>query len=235
MKSELLQIGQAPAVLYGEPAAHGCLFLHGQTGCKEEAQAFARTLCPTGVQVLSIDLPNHGERQGRGEELTPWTAIPDIQAALHWGSLHWKAVSLRANSIGAYFAMLAFPAPARALLVSPILDMEQLILTMMGWAGVTEEQLKQHGKLSTDFGQTLSWEYLCWVRKHPVKEWTCPVHILYGSEDHLTPRRTVEEYARRHGAQLSVLDGGTHWFHTPEQLAALQKWEALWSLPPETV
>ena len=66
-------------------------------------------------------------------------------------------------------------------------------------------------------------------------EWSCPVHILYGSEDHLTPRRTVDAYARRRGAQLSVLDGGAHWFHTPEQLTALQNWEAQWSQPPEPV
>lgn len=235
MKIESLQIGQAPAMLYGAPAEHGYVFLHGQAGCKEEAQSFAGILCPAGFQVLSIDLPDHGARQGRGETLTPWTAIPDIQAALRWSSLHWKTVSLRANSIGAYFAMLAFPAPARALLVSPVLDMEQLILTMMEWAGVTEEQLRQHGTIRTDSGQTLSWEYLCWVREHPVMEWTCPVHILYGSEDHLTPRRTVEAFARRRGAQLSVLDGGAHWFHTPEQLAALQNWEAQWSLSPEPV
>ena len=41
----------------------------------------------------------------------------------------------------------------------------------------------------------------------------------------MTPRRAVEEYVRRHGARLTVLEGGEHWFHTPEQLAALKKWE----------
>lgn len=41
----------------------------------------------------------------------------------------------------------------------------------------------------------------------------------------MTPRETVEAYARRQGARLTVLEGGEHWFHTPEQLAALKKWE----------
>ena len=104
--------------------------------------------------------------------------------------------------------MLAVDRLDRALLVSPILDMEGLILTMMGWAGVTEEKLRERGEIAASFGQTLSWEYLCWVREHPVHSWNCPVRILYGSEDNMTPRRTVEEYVRRHGARLTVLEAG---------------------------
>ena len=224
MKHERFQIHMIPAVLYGEPAEQGYLFLHGQMGRKEEAEAFAQVACSKGYQVLSIDLPGHGERQGRGEELTPWTAVPEIRATLDWAGNHWKVISLRANSIGAYFAMLAFDAPGRALLVSPILDMEGLILTMMGWAGVTEEQLQAQGEIVTSFGQTLSWKYLCWVREHPVYDWTCPIRILYGSGDNMTPRRTVEEFVRQHTSKLTVMEGGEHWFHTNEQLAVLRKW-----------
>ncbi len=225
MKMKQFKINTVPAVLYGETAERGYLFLHGQMGYKEEAEAFARVACPKGFQVLAIDLPGHGARQGKGEELLPWVAAADIRTVLDWAESRWKTVSLRANSIGAYFAMLAFNAPARALLVSPILNMERLILDMMGWAGVTEEQLRAQGEIATSFGQTLSWEYLCWVREHPPLDWTCPVHILYGSADDLTSRRTVEEYTRGHNAKLTVVEGGEHWFHTSEQLSALRKWE----------
>lgn len=225
MKMGQFKINTIPAVLYGETAERGYLFLHGQMGYKEETEAFAQVACPKGFQVLAIDLPGHGARQGKGEEQVPWTAAADIRAALDWAVDHWKTVSLRDNSIGAYFAMLAFSTPARALLVSPVLNMEKLILDMMGWAGVTEEQLRAQGEIATSFGQTLSWEYLCWVREHPPLDWTCPIRILYGSEDHLTPRRTAEEYARQHNAGLIVVEGGEHWFHTSGQLAALRKWE----------
>lgn len=225
MMIKRFELGTIPAVLYGEPADQGYIFLHGQMGHKEEAEAFAQVVCPKGFQVLSIDLPGHGERQSRGEEFVPWTAVPDIQAALDWAKTHWKTISLRANSIGAYFAMLAFDAPDRALLVSPILNMENLILTMMGWAGVTEDQLQKQGEVATSFGQTLSWKYLCWVREHPVHHWTCPIRILYGSEDNMTSRQTIEQYVRQDNATLTVMEGGEHWFHTPEQVAVLQKWE----------
>ena len=225
MKTERFQIGTIPAVLYGEPAEQGYVFLHGQMGCKEEAEAFARAPCRKGSQVLSLDMPGQGERQTWGEELVPWTAVPDIQAALNWAKRRWKTISLRANSIGAYFAMLAFDAPSRALLVSPILNMEGLILTMMGWAGVTEEQLRERGEIATSFGQTLSWQYLCWVREHPVHNWTCPIRILYGNKDNMTSRQTMDEFVRLHDARLTVMEGGEHWFHTPEQLSVLRKWE----------
>ena len=226
MKAEQFPIGTIPAVLYGDPGERGYLFLHGQMGRKEEAEAFAQAICSKGYQVLSIDLPGHGDRQGRAEALAPWTAAPDIRAAMAWAQCRWKNVCLRATSIGAYFALVTFDAPERALLVSPVLDMESLILAMMGRAGVTEDQLRERGEIAASFGQTLSWKYLRWVREHPIRGWTCPVRILWGSEDNMTPRQTVEAYVRQHRARLTVMEGGEHWFHTPEQLAFLREWEA---------
>lgn len=41
----------------------------------------------------------------------------------------------------------------------------------------------------------------------------------------MTPRQTIDEFVRKHDATLTVMEGGEHWFHTPEQLAALRKWE----------
>lgn len=196
MRTELFQIGTIPAVLYGNLPDKDTYFSMDRWAARKSGGLLPRWCCPKGYQVLSIDLPGHGARQERGEELLPWTAVPDIRAARDWAERHWKAVSLRATSIGAYFAMLAFPAPERVLLVSPVLDMEGLIQTMMGWAGVTEDQLREQGEIATSFGQTLSWKYLCWVREHPAYHWTCPVRILYGSGDPMTDRQTVEQYVR---------------------------------------
>lgn len=101
MKTQQFLIGQIPAVLYGEHAKRLWLFLHGQMGYKEEAEAFAKIVCPKGAQVLSMDLPGHGARQGRNEELNPWTVVPELQAVMDWARVRWDSISLRANSIGA--------------------------------------------------------------------------------------------------------------------------------------
>lgn len=94
----------------------------------------------------------------------------------------------------------------KALFISPILDMEQLILDMMKWADVTEEELAKNGEIQTDFGETLSWKYLCFVRENPI-EWHVKTEILYALYDHLT-----------------VMENGEHWCHTDEQLAFLNCW-----------
>ena len=225
MRAEPFSLGGMPALRWGRPSRRGILYLHGQGGSKAEAAFFAAAAADAGWQTVSVDLPGHGDRESEAAALVPWQVVPELQTVLAYLQQHWQVVRLRANSIGAYLAMLAWEDPARALLVSPVLDMEGLILTMMGWAGVTEEKLRAQGEIPTSFGQTLSWDYLVWVREHPAHTWRCPTRILYGSGDSMTPRRTAEAYARRHHAELTVTEGGEHWFHTPEQLAALRKWE----------
>ena len=96
---------------------------------------------------------------------------------------------------------------------------------MMGWAGVSEEQLAREGSIPTDFGQTLSWEYLEYVRAHPILRWPAPTEILYGGRDHLTDREAIEAFARRFACRLTVEPEGEHWFHTPDQLAAADRWQ----------
>ena len=63
-----------------------------------------------------------------------------------------------------------------AFFISPIVDMEKLIGSMTLWANVTEQELARRLKIPTGFGETLSWEYLLYVRKHSVS-WRVPTRI----------------------------------------------------------
>ena len=227
MTEEKFLLGRIPAVLYGKPSQQVYLFVHGQCGCKEEGAAFAEVVCPKGLQVLAVDLPEHGARRGETERLNPWTAVPELRAVLEFAKPRWSEIGLRANSIGAHFSLLAFAGEplCRALLVSPILDMERLISDLMRAAGVTEQELAARGEIETDFGQTLSCRYLSWERRHPLKNWRCPTAILCAGRDGMTGRETAERFAADHDASLTVMENGEHWFHTPEQLAVLRAWE----------
>ena len=71
---------------------------------------------------------------------------------------------------------------SRAYFISPIVNMEKLIADMMQWANVTEAELKSKGVIHTSFGEDLFWEYLCYVREHPV-DWKVPTSIRYGSRE----------------------------------------------------
>ncbi len=60
---------------------------------------------------------------------------------------------------------------------SPVVDMENLpICNMMQWSNVTEQELAEKREIATDFGETLSWEYLCYVRQHRII-WNVPTCI----------------------------------------------------------
>lgn len=226
MKTERFTLKNIPLLLIGEPSRKVYLYVHGKNGSKEEALDFAELACPAGYQVLAFDLPEHGERKNAPERLLPWVVLPELQLIYQYAKVHWRSVSLRATSIGAWFSMLALQAkPLRsALLLSPVVDMEDLITNMMQWANVSEAQLKEVGEISTDFDETLSWQYLCWVREHPYR-WKVPTQVLYGAKDNLTSRAVLEQFKQRTGAHLTIMVEGEHWFHTELQLAVLQEWE----------
>ena len=226
MKKQPMTLAGVPAILYGERSRKVYLYVHGKNGCKEEAERFANTACAAGWQVLAIDLPEHGARKDRPEQLLPWAVVPEIQAVYTRMQPVWPHIRLYGVSIGAWLAMQALQedAPEKTLLVSPVVDMNALITNMMQGAAVTEEQLQAAGKIPTSFGETLSWPYLCWVREHPLR-WKAPTQVLYGTADSLTSREMLERFRQQSGAHLTLLTEGEHWFHTPMQLAVLQSWE----------
>ena len=219
--------GHTPYLCYGQTSDQVCLFLHGQSGHKEEGERFAQIANPKGWQVVAIDLPQHGQRQGGAEPFLPWVVVPELEQVWQELQRRWKRIALRANSIGAWLAMLALAGKPvdTCLFVSPVVDMENLIQTMMIWAGVTEERLEREREIPTDFGQTLSWDYLKYVRQHPVHALSAHTNILYGDQDNLVPQPVVECFARAEGAHLTVYPGGEHWFHTPEQMKVMGTWE----------
>ena len=189
------------------------IYIHGKGGSAEEANHY-RPLFP-GSDVVGLDYTSQN----------PWDAQDEFPRLFDSYSKGYDEVILIANSIGAFFAMsaLAEKSISKALFISPIVNMEKLIADMMLWANVTEDELQSKKEIPTAFGETLSWEYLCYVRKHPIK-WNIPTCILYGGKDHLTSRKTMSEFAEKQGAGLTVMEDGEHWFHTDAQMQFLDAW-----------
>lgn len=226
MKQQRTLIGEVPAIIYGEESDQVYLFVHGQGGNKEEAERFASIVSERHWQVLSIDLPEHGERKSETDRFYPWVAVPEIRRVWNYMDLRWRRIALRADSIGAWFSMLALHDQAieKSLFVSPILDMEHLIDNFMQWAGVTSDELETRNMIPTTFGPTLSWDYYVYAKEHPITEWDSDTRVLYGSKDNLTERHVVDGFVERFHCILTVMEGGEHWFHTEEQLAVLNAW-----------
>ena len=189
------------------------LYIHGKNGSPEESAHYA-PLFPD-ARVLGLDY----------QSFNPWETGAEIREAVEGLCREYDDITLIANSIGAFFSMNADidRMLRRAYFISPIVDMEKLIQSMMCWAGVTEETLQSQGIIRTAFGEDLSWDYLCYVRAHPIR-WTAPTEILYGRNDDLTAYETIKAFAREHGAKLTVMESAGHWFHTPEEMRFLTEW-----------
>ena len=189
------------------------LYIHGKDGSATESEHY-KLLFPD-YEVIGLDY----------QTFTPWETGKEIHIAVEELKSKYENVILIANSIGAFFSMNAGidDMIQKAYFISPIVDIEKLITNMMQWANVTEQELESEGVIHTDFGEDLSWEYLSYVRSYLIT-WHAPTQILYGSNDLLTSLETISDFANKHQATLTVMEGGEHWFHTEDQMQFLDRW-----------
>lgn len=101
MHIQSILLGNIPSILWGNNSNRLYLYIHGQNGRKEEATTFAKIACRKGWQVLSIDLPGHGERRAEINSFDPWHIIPELHSIEQFIDTRWKRQALFANSIGA--------------------------------------------------------------------------------------------------------------------------------------
>lgn len=189
------------------------IYIHGKGGSSFEINQYKESCL--GFDMIGIDY----------NEYLPWIVEKQIKSVYEKVEKTYDEIYILANSIGAYFAMHSLQNVniKKALFISPILDMEQLILNMMNWANVSEETLCEKKEIPTNFGETLSWKYLCFVRENPII-WNIPTEILYAEKDNLTSHETVDKFIKNHNAHFTVMENGEHWFHTEEQLIFLNNW-----------
>ena len=189
------------------------LYIHGKGGNAQEVEQYKPYFINYDCYGLDFDI------------FTPFETRKIILNEFEGLHKNHEKISVLANSIGAYFSMIALQnCPVeKALFISPILDMEKLLLEMINSAGITENELFEKGKIKTDFGETLSWDYLQYVRDNPIK-WNIRTEILYAENDNLTSIETVNIFVKNHNANLTIMKNGEHWFHTPEQMYFLYKW-----------
>ena len=164
------------------------IYIHGKGGSASEIEHYKPQF--PGCDVIGLDY----------KTFTPWETGKEIHAAVEKLKAEYDHIIVIANSIGAFFSMNAGidTLIEKAYFISPIVDMEKLITNMMAWANVTEEELKKQGVIHTDFGEDLSWEYLCFD--------------------------TIKAFAENHNADLTVMENGEHWFHTEAQMRFLDSW-----------
>lgn len=219
-----------PAVLWGKSSKKLLIEVHGNLSNKEDTviSIMARKAVEKGYQVLSFDLPLHGERKDNADyDCNPQNCVNDLTSVYRYAQTAASEISLFACSMGAYFSLLAYHdfTVRQSLFLSPVVNMKQIILNMMQGFHISEERLKEEKRIPLPIGQTLDWEYYRYVRSHPITfDWIMPTSILYGSDDNLTSHEDISSFAARYQASVKVLEHGEHFFHTEEQLKVFEDW-----------
>ena len=189
------------------------IYIHGKYGTAEEAEHYKKIF--NEADIIGFEYTSE----------YPWDFQKEFSNFIDNIYTKYEKISIIANSIGAYFTMLSLTNKniEKAFFISPIVDMEKLITDMMFLENITEEELYKKKEIKTSFGETLSWEYLTFVRKNPI-EWNVPTYILYGEKDNLTSYETILNFTNKSKANLTVMKDGEHWFHTEEQMKFLDNW-----------
>lgn len=189
------------------------IYIHGRGGNIEETNHYQSIFRES--DVIGFEYKSQ----------TPWDAEIEFPMLYDMYAKAYDSITLIANSIGAYFAMISLAEKniTHALFISPIVDMEKLISGIMKQSNITEDELKSKKKMNTKFGEILSWEYLSHVKNHPIR-WNVPASILYGEKDNLTSKESITKFAEQISADLTIMEDGEHWFHTDEQLNFLDTW-----------
>ena len=189
------------------------IYIHGKYGTAEEAEYYKKFF--NEADIIGFEYTSE----------YPWDFQKEFSNFIDNIYTKYKKISIIANSIGAYFTMISLSNKdiEKAFFISPIVDMEKLIIDMMILQNITEEELYKKKEIKTSFGETLSWKYLTFVRENPI-EWNVLTYILYGKKDNMTSYETILNFTFKSRANLTIMKDGEHWFHTDEQMEFLDNW-----------
>ncbi|MBU0936013.1 MAG: alpha/beta hydrolase [Spirochaetes bacterium] len=219
------EIKGIPAIIWGSNSAKIYIYVHGKMSNKESAERFAETAIQKGYQVISFDLPEHGERADINYKCNVWNGVNDLKVIEEYVQKRWSEIYLFGCSLGAYFSLLAYQdiPLKKCLFQSPILDMEYLINKMFTWFNITEDELEKKREIITAV-DTLSWDYYCYVKKHKIKKWDVPTRIIFGTNDNFQSQEIINKFANEYYSVLTALNGCEHYFNTEESSISLEKW-----------
>ncbi|WP_027398940.1 alpha/beta hydrolase [Anaerovorax odorimutans] len=228
MKVENIKINNIPAILWGEKSTKLFIGVHGNMSSKSDIpiSVLAEVATQLGYQVLSFDLPQHGNRKNEPTLCKVQNCVSELKTIMGFAKSQSQSISLMANSMGAYFSLLAYRKEPlkQSLFLSPVVNMERIIYNMMNWFNISEEQLHKEYEILTPTGQTIYWDYYQYVKSHPINEWNIPTSILYGKNDTLCEYDFVSSFAKMFGCKFEVSDTSEHYFHTEKDINIYRNW-----------
>ena len=97
MELENFRINDIPALLWGKKSNKVFIAVHGNLSCKEDEgiRMLAEKVVDKGYQVLSFDLPEHGEKKGDASYLCKvQNCVADLKRVMEYARENFEEVSL---------------------------------------------------------------------------------------------------------------------------------------------
>lgn len=229
MKKERIKINKIPSIIWGEKSQKVFIAIHGNMSNKadEVIKILADEVVKKGYQVISFDLPEHGERKTDTKYLCKvQNCVNDLKQIMEYAKTNYTEINVWACSMGAYFSLLAYIGEkiSKCIFLSPVVNMRIIIENMMLWNNTTENELKEKQEIKTNFGQILYWDYYVYVKENPITNWDTKTYILYGNKDNMQDENIIKKFSNNFNCELTILENGEHYFHTKEQLDYYRKW-----------
>ena len=229
METKRIKINNIPSIIWGEKSSKVFIAVHGNMSNKEDKviEILANKVTNKGYQLISFDLPEHGERKIDTNYLCKvQNCVNDLKQIIEYAKANYNEINIWACSIGAYFSLLAYKDEdlKQCLFLSPVVNMKIIIENMMLWSNTTEKELNEKQKIKTDFGQTFYWDYYLYVKENPITNWNKKTYILYGNKDNMQNENIIEDFSNEFNCDLTILKNGEHYFHTEEQLNFYSDW-----------
>ena len=229
METKRIKINNIPSIIWGEKSSKVFIAIHGNMSNKEDKviEILANKVTNKGYQLISFDLPEHGERKIDTNYLCKvQNSVNDLKQIIEYAKVNYNEINIWACSIGAYFSLLAYKNEdlKQCLFLSPVVNMKIIIENMMLWSNTTEKELNEKQEIKTDFGQTLYWDYYLYVKENPITNWNKKTYILYGNKDNMQNESIIKDFSNEFNCDLTILKNGEHYFHTEEQLNFYNDW-----------
>lgn len=227
MNLDKIKINEIPAIIWGEPSDKMIIAAHGSHSSKIDdcMWILADEAIKKGYQVLTFDLPQHGERVYETEFIMPDKCVKELMYMYEYANTHSNRISLFGCSMGAYFELLTFSDfdIDKVFFLSPVTDMERIIHNLMKYCKINEQQFQEKVTVENDI-EPLYFPYYEYVKNHPINKWDHKTYILRGETDTLCEYSCVKDFSDKFGCELTIQKGGEHWFHTQPQLEFFRLW-----------
>lgn len=228
MKKTAFQINDIPCLIFGESSKNVVLVVHGLQSHKEDnfTLKLAEILTANDYQILSFDLPEHGERKNRLLNFSIAQCLSDLKEVMNYCKRNYESINLAASSYGAVLSLFAYQNEViqKCCFLSPVIDLRELTERLLIAESVTIDELFNAKIIKLSNGITVKYEDYQFLLNHKITHWEHPTSILYGKKDSLIPLPTIVNFCDLYHAKLTISQNSEHYFHTVEDMSVVADW-----------